>query len=120
MRICSCRGKRPNDPSILYCGRGTRNGWKASPLGNPFKGTDPDWVEKYRGWLQARIEAKDPAVLAALARITEDSTLGCWCIEADDAEFIMPDAEIWCHCEIIVQEWLWMQSQAETPPPVVR
>ena len=81
---------------ILYCGR-LWAGWPASALGNPFRLKNvPDRraaLACYRSWLERKIRARDPAVLAALAEIQEDSVLGCWCFPKS------------CHADVIIEVW---------------
>lgn len=120
MKIISVSGRKPNDPAVVYCGRGTRNGWKGTPLGNPFV-TRSNWADLYRTWLRSKIEANDPATLAALAAIKPDSLLGCWCINIDAADVRAADDLKKCHCEIIVEEWVRLYGpvapHADVPTP---
>lgn len=79
----------------VYCGR-------PSPLGNPFvisgSITREDAIAMYRAWLWERIQARDEAVLAALAALTEESVLGCWC------------RPLACHTSVIEKAWQWCKS----------
>lgn len=97
MNIINVRPLPPNAPGVVYCGRATRNGWRASPLGNPFTlrpGVSRESVlARYRAWLLGRIAEGDAAVIAALEALTDDSVLGCWC------------RPLSCHCDVIVEVW---------------
>ncbi len=118
MRIVDLHGHPvKNDPAIIYCGRGGRHGWKASPLGNPFRG--PDWVAQYRAWLREKIAANDPAVMAALRSITPDSQLGCWCCNCDEFDIGPTDEDKVCHVEILIEAWeaLAAEGQLTNPSP---
>lgn len=72
----------------LYVGRGT-------PLGNPFEVSEnrpPDQaVDLYRNWLQEKIDRRDPAVLTALAGISDETVLVCSCHPKP------------CHANVIVE-----------------
>lgn len=102
MKIVNVRGVSIAAKNITYCGRPTGE-WPGSPLANPFvigrDGNRDEVIDKYRHWLWAKIQAKDPEVMAALDRLHEDSVLGCWC---------HPEK---CHCEIIEKAWRWLQTQ---------
>lgn len=108
MKIVDLHGHKPvNDPAIVYCGRATRNGWKASPLGNPFRGDG--WQAKYTDWLGKLIggefgQERAAEAIRFLAEISEHSTLGCWCINID-AKDIAPAGEERCHTEVIAKVW---------------
>lgn len=81
----------------FYCGRKWKQ-YAASPLGNPFKGSDA--IERYGAWLWEQIQAHNPAVLNALRIIYSNSNdrekqnknyrLGCWCHPKP------------CHCSEII------------------
>ncbi len=87
--VINVRGLRPNDPSVLYCGRGF-GGWAHSPLHNPFKnGTREENIEQFRHYLWERI--KKGELIHEIANIREDEQLGCWCA---------PQA---CHCDVILK-----------------
>ena len=73
-------------------------GWyvgRPSPLGNPFPMRDESErmqvIAQYREWLNAKIAAKDAAVMKELEAMTHvaDLTLVCWC------------APLPCHAEVI-------------------
>lgn len=77
---------------------------RPSSLGNPFShrpGTLAQYrvksrkeaIERYRAWLLAKVEARDPEVMAALARVTPDTVLTCWCVPQP------------CHGQVIVEVW---------------
>ncbi len=84
--------------TVLYVGRGL-----GSPLANPFREGDGDEraevIEKYRRWIWAKIQAKDKKVLDALAEISEDAILACWC------------APLPCHSNVIWKAWKWCKEQ---------
>ena len=86
----------------VYCGR-RMPGRDGSPLGNPFKPIKRfdagACLAAYRKWLNDKIAAGDGLVMSALAAITEDSVLACWCVELEGEE-IFTAAEV-CHCQII-------------------
>lgn len=102
MKIVNVRGTKPNNPDVLYTGKATRNGWKASPFGNQFM-HDPQWARKYREWLRAKIARRDPATMAAIAKIDDNTKLGCWCVNMDAADVPADDRKKKCHCEVIVE-----------------
>ena len=69
------------DKDAQYIGRG-------SPLGNPFFMADESQRDKvcdqYQVWFEAKIAAKDPAVMQELERLHSlaqqgDLILGCYC-----------------------------------------
>lgn len=98
MNIVHKRDHTPT-PSDVYVGR-------PSPLGNPYshlpiRGTiqvaNRDLaVEHYGRWLLSKIREADPKVLEALAALTPDSTLVCFC------------APQRCHAEMIERAWKWL------------
>ncbi len=64
------------------------------PLGNPYAigpdGERDTVIEKYRAWLDARIQERDPVVCTALLGISPGQALACHCVPAR------------CHGEVIV------------------
>jgi hypothetical protein len=94
---------------LLYVGRECR-GHDASPLGNPDKVEIRDGETRLTAWPRARDAYKrwlwpslqdtaSPASLA-LASVTADHYLGCWCWPAP------------CHAEVIVAAWRWRRAHA--------
>jgi hypothetical protein len=67
-------GKQP-----IYCGAASEHKKvKGSPLANQWRGR-ADWQQKYKAWLWSRIQAKDPAIMRELSRISPTTPLVCWC-----------------------------------------
>ena len=68
---------------------------RPSPLGNPYAvGVDGDRdevIERYRGWLDARIAERDPVVCTALLGIQNGQPISCHCAPAR------------CHGEMITE-----------------
>ena len=68
---------------------------RPSPLGNPYAiGPDGDRetvIERYRGWLSARIAERDPVVCTALLSIQPEQPLSCHCAPAP------------CHAAVIAE-----------------
>ncbi|MGC9217560.1 DUF4326 domain-containing protein, partial [Acidithiobacillus sp.] len=68
---------------------------RPSPLGNPYAiGPDGDRdvvIERYRIWLAARIDERDPVVCTALLGIRQEQPLSCHCAPAR------------CHGEVIAE-----------------
>lgn len=103
----------------LYVGRqmGRRPG---SPLGNPFKPAAGEPVGtclgRYRAWLFSHIRNRDTAVLAALAAVTDDAVLGCWCTSlTGEAVFAEPEV---CHAQVVAKAARWVREQRiELPAP---
>jgi hypothetical protein len=97
MKVVNVRRRRSNAPGIVYCGRRTYNGWRKSPLYNPYRldkdGNRAQVIAKYRAYLLREIEKGNRAILDALDALTEDSVLGCWC------------KPLACHCDVIVEVW---------------
>ncbi len=93
--------RRDKRPAITYIGRRVA-GYKASPLGNPFKvGEHDDPISAYRRWLWQQLQSDTPARreilrLADLHNAGEDILLGCWCA---------PDA---CHGDIVKVAIEWV------------
>lgn len=96
---------KPPGPSV-YVGRG-------SPLGNPYpvdlqpgetrSEAAPRILGLYREWLWLRINGgpeHDPAVLAALERITPKHYLVCSCWPAH------------CHAEVVIRAWRYLKSES--------
>ena len=102
---------------------------RPSPLGNPYAigqdGNRDAVIERYRGWLDARIAERDPVVCTALLGIRQGQPLSCHCAPAR------------CHGEVIaealdggVQEMLKSRSgkslryagigSRSTPEPVLQ
>lgn len=114
MQVINVRGLKPNDPSVIYCGR-DHAGWEASPLGNPCSARGKPcpvcglvhfaaWGTQvtpcrslpcYRKWLWEKIRTRDRVVLDTLRALSEDSVLGCWCKPKP------------CHAEVIASAWAW-------------
>jgi hypothetical protein len=92
----------------LYIGRANHYaGLPESPLANPYKardygrgGTLPpgSTLGHYRRWLWQQIQAGDPAVLAALRAIDEQTVLVCWCA---------PNP---CHGDVIKAAIAWLRE----------
>ncbi len=94
MKIVNKRTHTPT-PHDVYVGR-------PSPLGNPFP--VPPYrrslaIGHYRNWLWQKIDAGDPTVLAALAALSEESVLVCWCDP-------LP-----CHATVIAEVWAMLQRR---------
>jgi hypothetical protein len=70
---------KPNvvPPGAVYIGRHTRNGWRASRWGNPFRlgkdGTSAEVIGRYRAWL-----CDQPDLMAALPELA-GRDLVYWC-----------------------------------------
>ena len=70
---------KPNvvPPGAVYIGRQTRNGWRASRWGNPFKpgknGPQAEVVELYRRWV-----CDQPDLMASLDELRGQDLI-CWC-----------------------------------------
>lgn len=101
MRIVNVRKLKPNDPTIVYCGR-EGNGWRGSPLGNPFyigkDGTREEVIKKYKEWLLKKLDEGDKSIWNALTQINFGDQLGCWCYPKE------------CHCEVIMDLWNQIQE----------
>lgn len=82
--------------SGIYCGR-------PSVLGNPYpitKSEERDEViAKYRVWLWEQIQNKNKEILTELEKMNEETVLGCWC------------SPKFCHCEIIIKAWNWLNNK---------
>lgn len=85
----------------LYVGRGT-------VLGNPFvigeDGTREEVIALYEDWLLAKVAARCPAVLTALAGVQHASSLVCYC------------APLSCHAEKIFAVWQGLQIEGGINP----
>lgn len=113
IRIVDVHGMKPNDESVVYCGRAS-GGWKPSPLGNPYKvGRDGDLARvlaKYRAWLWGRLKARHEATVTALREIHAIEayeglvSLGCWCVNKEAAG----EGEEACHCDVIAKAVRWL------------
>lgn len=88
----------------IYVGRGGYQRLTPSPLANPFRigfdGARDEVIERYRGWLNREVRAKNPAILTELARIAdlarrEPVTLVCHC------------APQRCHAEVVRDAVRW-------------
>lgn len=94
MNVVNVRGMAPNSPGVVYCGRAC-NGWREGPLANPFVLTRESErsrvLAQYREWLAEQVAGDNREVVAALANLAADATLGCWCV---------PRA---CHCDTIIE-----------------
>lgn len=121
MRIIKCRVGEYQTlcatvPGFVYCGRAFRD-YPASVLGNPYPvGNDPEKhytsresLRLYRHWLWDHIRLEDE-VFYALKSLTEDSVLGCWCVEDDQPEDCLKGCET-CHCHIVVKAAIYLASQ---------
>lgn len=82
----------------VYVGREFA-GFRASPLGNPFTSSQhgSQAVPKYAEWLRAKVEAGDQPVISALASLTDDTHLVCWCVD----EHGVGD----CHARVVSEVW---------------
>ncbi len=87
IKVVCVRELIPNDPDIVYIGRGWKK-WNPSPFGNPFRmGRDGDRrevIEKYRRWLWEQIKNKSYVhreLMRLVERYKEGEAilLGCWC-----------------------------------------
>jgi hypothetical protein len=82
---------KPNvlPPNAVYIGRRTRNGWRASKWGNPFRpgrdGTREEIIARYRSWI-----CDQPQLVAALPEL-RGRDLVCWC------------APEMCHGDVLVE-----------------
>jgi hypothetical protein len=107
---------RPFPPGSLYVGRPgrlAREIFAAHPeigdgtaLGNPYtvQRHGEAALDLYRRWLWEQIKREAPAVIAALDRITEETSLVCSCVRKDGGG---P-----CHAKVIAAAWRW---RATTP-----
>ena len=83
-RVVNASGRKPNEigPNEVYIGNHTRNGWRGSKWGNPYKidrpgkprdGTRDEVIAKYRAYILGK-----PELLAALHEL-RGKDLMCWC-----------------------------------------
>lgn len=126
MKVINLSGRRGLPPKLVYCGRAF-GPFAASPLGNPCSARDKPCpvcktihfprgrpgeagpsVQCYRRWLFARIRANDRAVIGALLALPDDATLGCWCVDLDDAT----RGSEQCHCEVVAKAARYLKGQA--------
>jgi hypothetical protein len=86
-----------------YVGRENKHyGLKESPLANIYHVDQygrAGAIRKYRQWLWWKMQKRDPEVLGALQKLTEDSVLVCWCAPKP------------CHAEIIVKAWAYCKQE---------
>ncbi len=113
------RGKKA--AGVYYCGRATA-GWSGGPLQNPFvigrDGSREEVIQLFRKWLWDQLKDGNEEMLAALGRLREDSVLGCWCTDSDNA---MAEGPLVCHCQVIARCWRYLKTQrsaAKVEPPV--
>lgn len=108
MRIMKVKyGKRSSAEAVngfCYCGRAF-GGFDDSPLGNPYKagydGTFAEVMQMYEQHLRQAIANNNRYIIDALAALTHDSVLGCWCINKNNAG----SGLVQCHCDIIAKVW---------------
>ena len=99
--------------AVCYCGRGFA-GWPASPLGNPFKGSDA--VNKFAGWLL--FHPKRNELLAAVWEACGRGKLplGCWCVGTLDRPWVVNrDEELVCHAQVIAVQLADLVASGELP-----
>lgn len=92
---------------IDYIGRDFA-GWKAAPLGNPFKTIAP-----YKEWLWAEMRKKSQAyqqmiILADKVQSGQAIRLGCWCKSKG--------ADTPCHGDVVKAALEWIISERVTQP----
>jgi hypothetical protein len=107
MRIIKVKFNRPQKfltvPKFVYCGR-PYGGFDGSFLANPFRVT-LDWplvdvLETYRDHLETAVR-RGGAIAVALAELSSDSVLGCWCLDKE----VAGTEPLQCHCDVIAQVW---------------
>jgi hypothetical protein len=116
MRIVKCkfykRAEMETIPGFVYCGRGF-GGYASSPLANPKIGGRDHTLEEvlafYRTWLHERIQQRDPEVLGALQALSEESVLGCWCLDKEEAGSGREE----CHCDVIAKVWRGLKGTSQ-------
>jgi hypothetical protein len=90
----------------LYIGRGNRAArLDASPLANPYRpydfgGKRGATLPHYRRWLWRQIQAGNQDVLQALAAVTDESVLVCYCAPGP------------CHGEAVRGAAAWLRERA--------
>jgi hypothetical protein len=93
-RVVNAHGRKPNEVGSdeVYIGNATRNRWRKSKWGNPFKlprDASPEQraevIAMYRRWLLGRLE-----LMAALPELRGKDLL-CWCA---------PEA---CHGDVLIR-----------------
>jgi hypothetical protein len=90
----------------LYIGRANRSAQlSASPLANPYRPRDfggkrGATLPHYRRWLWRQIQAGDCQVLQALAAVTEESVLVCYCAPGP------------CHCDVVRAAAAWLRERS--------
>jgi len=97
------RAQAETIPGFVYCARAF-GGFDESAFGNPFKpgrdGTLPEVLDKFYDYLDKIVQCDSPQ-RAALAGLTADSVLGCWCVNKENAG----DRPWCCHCDVIACVW---------------
>lgn len=63
----------------------------------------------FRHYLHRDIERGVKTIVEAMRAITEDSILGCWCVDLE-GETIFTEPER-CHCQLIAKAWRWMKQE---------
>jgi hypothetical protein len=101
----------------VYIGRPNKDR-PGSPLANPeYLAKEEDRAKNiagYKVWLWAKIQARDPKVMAelwrllGLARRPEGVTLLCWCVPKQ------------CHGDVIKAALQWLDEQAQVEDAVTR
>ena len=93
-KVVNAHGRKPNEvgPNEVYVGNHTRNGWRKSKWGNPFKlprnasqEQRDEVIAMYRRWLLSQ-----PDLMAALPEL-RGKNLVCWCA---------PEA---CHGDVLLE-----------------
>ncbi len=97
------RSKFEAIPGFVYCGRSFKE-YDESDLHNPYiigrDGLLQTVLSKYHKYLEESIEHSS-AQSVAMRSLTNDSVLGCWCINKKNAG----DKPWSCHCDIIASIW---------------
>lgn len=95
-------------PVYAAKGKRARNG---HILSNPFRPDAKDnvgasfaCVDKYRHWLWKRIKERNKPIMKALAALTPDSVLLCYCASNKP-----------CHADIIIKAWTYCWEQGLLP-----
>ena len=109
MRIVKCRRREVDDfgPHFVYCGR-EWGGYAESPLANNASRSRTPGVAAaaFRVWLWQQLQSSNASVLEAINALTEESVLGCWCVDNDDAA-----TETHCHCGVTSRAWAWLRAK---------